>query len=106
MGALYDIRSHVEHLHENRYLEVFDRAIRLDLLQKEAVIEYVARTTLARIVVQDALWAHFGNTAALEKFWALTPDERRKLWGDPIDPLTTLADFDARHLHNGHLGKP
>lgn len=34
MGALYDIRSNVEHLHENRYLETFDRAIRLDLVKK------------------------------------------------------------------------
>ncbi len=106
MGALYDIRSHVEHLHENRYLEIFDRAIRLDLLQKEIVIEYVARTALARIVSQASLWTHFGNTAALEKFWALDSAERRKIWGSPIDPLAPLADFDPRHLHDGHLGKP
>ena len=30
MGTLYDIRSHVEHLHENRYLEPFDRDVRID----------------------------------------------------------------------------
>jgi hypothetical protein len=105
MGALYYIRSHVEHLHEDRYLEVFDRTTRLDLVQKEAVIEYVVRETLARIVGQDALWMHFGNTTALEKFWAVAPDERRKLWGDPINPLTAIADFDAKRLHDGHLGK-
>lgn len=29
MGEIYDIRSAVEHLHENRYLEGFDRATRL-----------------------------------------------------------------------------
>ena len=81
MGALYDIRSHVEHLHENRYLEPFDRDVRLDLVKKEAIVEYIARMALARIISQDALWPHFGNTAALEKFWALSPDERRKNWG-------------------------
>ena len=80
MGALYDIRSHVEHLHENRYLEPFDREVRLDLLKKEAIVEYVARTALAQIISQDALWQHFGNTAALERFWTLSPDERRKVW--------------------------
>lgn len=106
MGALYDIRSNVEHLHENRYLEVFDRATRLDLMQKEAIIEYVARVTLARIVSQDALWWHFGNTAALDKFWALNPAERRTIWGSPIDPLAPLAHFDPKYLHDGHLGKP
>ena len=37
MGDIYDIRSAVEHLHENRYLEGFDRATRLDLVKKEAI---------------------------------------------------------------------
>jgi hypothetical protein len=105
MGALYDVRSHVEHLHENRYLEDFDRAVRLDLMQKETVIEYIVRTTLSRIIGQGALWAQFGNTTALQKFWALPPDDRRRLWGDPIDPLATLMYFDATHLHDGDLGK-
>ena len=105
MGALYDIRSDVEHLHENRYLETFDRDVRLDLLKKEAIVEYIARTALARIISQDALWPHFGNTAALEQFWALSPDERRKNWGDPIDPMVSVADFDPKYLHDGHLGK-
>ena len=34
MGEIYDVRSAVEHLHENRYLEGFDRATRLDLLSR------------------------------------------------------------------------
>ena len=105
MGALYDIRSHVEHLHENRYLETFDRHVRLDLVKKEAIVEYIARTALARIVSRDALWPHFGNTAALEKFWALSPDERREMWGDPIDPMVSIAEFNPKYLHDGHLGK-
>jgi len=105
MSALYDIRSHVEHLHENRYLETFDRDVRLDLLKKEAIVEYIARTALARIISQDALWPHFGNSAALEEFWALSPDERQKNWGDPIDPIVSIADFDPKYLHDGHLGK-
>lgn len=106
MGKIYDIRSHVEHLHENRYLEVFDRTIRLELLEYEIVIEYIARTALARIVSQAALWRHFGNTAALKRFWALESTERRKIWGSPIDPLAPLEDFDPSYLHDGHLGKP
>jgi hypothetical protein len=31
MGEIYAIRSDVEHLHEHKYLEVFDRPTRLDL---------------------------------------------------------------------------
>ena len=105
MGALYNIRSHVEHLHENRYLETFNRDVRLDLLKKEAIVEYIVRTALTRIINQDVLWPHFGNTAALEKFWELLPDERRKTWGDPIDPMVPVADFDPKYLHDGRLGK-
>ena len=105
MGVLYEIRSHVEHLHEDRYLEKFDRDVRLDLAMKEAIVEYIARTVLVRIISQDSLWPHFGNTAALERFWALSLDERRKHWGDPIDPMVSVADYDPKYLHDGHLGK-
>ena len=105
MGELYDIRSDVEHLHENRYLEIFDRDVRLELVKKEAIVEYVARTTLARIISRDALWPHFGNTAALGKFWALSPYRRRELWGDPIDPMVPITNFDPQYLDDGHLGK-
>ena len=50
MGEIYDVRSAVEHLHESRYLEGFDRETRLDLLRKEAIAEHIARAALARIV--------------------------------------------------------
>lgn len=104
MGALYDIRSNVEHLHENRYLETFDREVRLDLLKKEAIVEHVARAALARIINQEALWPHYGNTAGLERYWELTPAERRKIWGHPIDPMSSISDFDPRYLHADNLG--
>ena len=48
-GEIYDERSAVEHLHENRYLEGLI-VIRLDLLKKEAVTDHIARTVLARII--------------------------------------------------------
>jgi hypothetical protein len=105
MGELYDVRSAVEHLHENRYLESFDRATRLDLAKKEAIVEYVARAALARVIGDDTMWPHFANTTALAKFWALTPPERTKIWGDPIDPQTALADFDPQYIHDGLLGR-
>lgn len=105
MGELYNIRSDVEHLHEYRYLETFDRNVRLDLAKKEAVIEYIARKALARIIRQEELWPHFGNTAALEKFWALSPNEQRRNWGEPIDPMVSVADFDPKYLSDELLGK-
>jgi hypothetical protein len=105
MGELYDVRSAVEHLHENRYLETFDRSMRLDLVKKEAIVEHVARSALARVIGDDTLWSHFANTPALEKFWTLTSAERTKIWGDPIDPLTAIADFDPQYIHDGLLGR-
>ena len=106
MGELYDVRSAVEHLHENRYLESFNRAIRLDLVKKEAIIEHIARTALARIVGDDTLWPHFANTSVLAEFWELPPVERQQIWGDPIDPLDAIADFDPNYIHDGQLGAP
>jgi hypothetical protein len=105
MGELYDVRSAVEHLHENRYLESFDRETRLDLVKKEAIVEHVARVALARVIGDEALWPHFANTPALEKFWALTAPERTRIWGDPNDPTTAVAGFDPQYIHDGLLGR-
>ncbi|HZZ25016.1 MAG TPA: hypothetical protein VFE60_21690 [Roseiarcus sp.] len=96
MGEIYDIRSAVEHLHENRYLEGFDRDIRLDLLKKEAVAERIARTSLARIVGNSNLWPHFANTPMLGRFWTLQEADRRLAWGPPINPLDALVESYSR----------
>jgi hypothetical protein len=69
MGDIYDVRSAVEHLHEYKYLETFDRAVRLDLVKKEAITGHVARTAISHVLGNDALWPHFTNTAALAAFW-------------------------------------
>jgi hypothetical protein len=106
MGEMYDVRSAVEHLHENRYLEGFDRETRLDLLKKEAIAEHIARLTLTRIIDDSNLWPHFANTSALATFWALPESDRRQIWGGPIDPLVALADFDPKYIHDGLLGAP
>lgn len=104
MGEMYEVRSAVEHLHEHRYLEKFDREVRLGLLRKEVVAEHIARTTLARIAGNDAILQHFANSTALEAFWALTPQERREIWGDPINLDDALAGYDPRYISDGQLG--
>ncbi len=104
MGEIYDVRSAVEHLHENRYLEGFNREVRLDLLKKEAIVENIARTSISRIIENPALWPHFANTTSLGAFWSLPDTERKKIWGEPIDPMATLADYDPKYIHNGVLG--
>lgn len=98
MGEIYEVRSAVEHLHEDRYLDPLTRAVQVGLTKKEAIIEHIARTTLARIVLDDALWPHFTNKTALAAFWAKPAVERHAIWGAPIDPMDALADFDERYL--------
>jgi hypothetical protein len=106
MGEIYDVRSAVEHLHESRYLEGFDRATRLDLVKKEAIAEHVARTALARIVSHWDLWPHFANTSGLANFWGLPAVEQQRIWGPPIDPMDAIADLDPSYIHDGILGGP
>lgn len=104
MGEIYADRSAVEHLHEDRLLEPFERTKRLELVRKEAIIEYVARTVQQRIVLNEHLWLHFANREGLETFWAMRPDQRRAVWGDPINPLEALAEFEPKDIQDGDLG--
>jgi hypothetical protein len=104
MGEIYEDRSSVEHLHEDRLLEPFERTKRLEFVREEAVIEHIARTALQRIVLNENLWPHFANRAGLEKFWALSPEDRQALWGAAVDPLDALADYDPKYIHDGNLG--
>jgi hypothetical protein len=104
MGQIYDMRSADEHLHESRYLEGFDRVTRLDLVKNEALTEYIARTSLARIITEPELWAYFANTSALRSFWALPAADRRTIWGDPINLMEAIAEFDPESIHDGNLG--
>lgn len=106
IGEMYDVRSAVEHLHEQRYLENYDRDVRLGLLQKEVVAEYIARTALARIMGNEAILHHFANSSALAEFWALPQAERHRIWGAPVDPDDALADYEPRYISDGELGGP
>jgi hypothetical protein len=106
MGEIYDVRSAVEHLHEYEYLEEFNREVRLDLVKKEAIVEWIARSALARMIAQEALWKHFANTPALTEFWALPPDKRQEIWGAPVDSQAALSGFEPQYINDGELGAP
>jgi hypothetical protein len=104
MGEIYADRSSVEHLHEDRLLEPFERGKRLDLVRKEAIIEHFARTALRRIILDQNQWPYFANRSGLETFWALEPDEQRAIWGAPVNPFDALSEFDPKYIHDGNLG--
>jgi hypothetical protein len=48
--------------------------------------------------------AAFCKPRRAEKFWALNADERRTIWGPPINPLDAIADFNPKYIHDGLLG--
>ncbi|KRE03567.1 hypothetical protein ASE63_26010 [Bosea sp. Root381] len=104
MGELYEARSDFEHLHENKYLEQFDRATRIRLAELEAVAEWVARSCLFRILGKPALLAHFGSFPNLERFWSMAADEQRKAWGPCVDPYEPLHRFRFDWVSDDELG--
>ena len=106
MGELYDIRSDIEHLHEDRHLANFDRATRVRLVELEAISEWIARHCLARILLEPALARHVGSVAALDRFWAKPETERREIWGPPVDPQTPLVGFNFDRVTDEELGLP
>jgi hypothetical protein len=96
MGEIYAIRSDVEHLHEHKYLEVFDRPTRLDLIKKQAIAEHIARSALAHVMATSHLWPHFGSSGPLGEFWKLSAYERQSLWAAPkTNPNDALDAFDS-----------
>lgn len=104
MGEVYDLRSDVEHLHENRHLETYDRAQRIRMGELEAIAEWIARSCLKRIIVDPAVTPHFASEDALHDFWAFDPAIRRGIWGSPIDPTQPLRGFNFDHVSDEELG--
>jgi len=102
--TLYKLRGEIEHLHENRYLETYDRSVRLQLLKYAGILEYVVRNCIVRVLETPSLWSHFCTTTALEAFWTLPEMKRRALWGPPVDPMEALVGFDEAWLRDGDLG--
>lgn len=104
MGELYDVRSDLEHLHENKYLEAFDRSTRVRLAEIEAIAEWVARSCLMRILQKPSLLEHFGSVGSIELFWSMPPHFQRQIWGDWIDPLAPVRAFKFEHVSDEELG--
>src|SRR5262249_47227609 len=103
---LYRLRGEIEHLHENRYLEVFDRHTRTGLWKDACILEYVSRSCFARILEPPVLWQHFRSTSTVESFWTLTEADRQTRWGATIDPLLGLTGFNEGRISDEDLGKP
>jgi hypothetical protein len=71
---------------------------------KEAIAEHIARTSLAKILLDHSLLTHFLNSNALAAFWNMHPCHLREIWGNPLDPFSALADFEPKYVTDGELG--
>jgi hypothetical protein len=103
---IYAIRGAIEHLRENDYTEPFDRAGRLGLVKKAAIVEYVVRSSLVHILETKPLWQHFKTKPSLLAFWDLASADRQNLWGAVIDPMAGIAGFDEAQWSDEDLGRP
>lgn len=86
LGQLYDLRSSEEHFRPfQSVLNVEDQAeaerigaVRVDQAER------LAGGVYSRILVNPALWDHFGDEGPIRAFWAKSEQERRRIWGDPV----------------------
>jgi hypothetical protein len=83
----FDMRSDTEHLHEwDRAVQCYPAAQREDVCwHRTRQIEHLACNAYARLLRDGALREHFRTEAAIADFWKLPDDQRRVLWGKPID---------------------
>lgn len=105
MGTIYDIRSEVEHLHEDLRLNPFDRDKRLEIAKMEIVAAELARNVLLRIFGDQALALKMGSREDLEAFWNLDPEERQAAWGRTYDLMAPLAGVCEDHISDEELGR-
>ncbi|MDP2982973.1 MAG: hypothetical protein Q8O92_06575 [Candidatus Latescibacter sp.] len=97
LGTLFDVRSAVEHLHgPYKAISAHDRMQKDLLLAKLGFrAEAIARDCIQRLFTTDTLWPYFKDDNALEKFWALDPTQRARIWGAPIDFKNKFKYFNS-----------
>lgn len=90
-GELYDIRSAIEHLHDpfSVVKAETERERRKILLVRSVQAEALARYCIQRLLDKPGLRTHFETDIAIKGFWAKSQEEKRKLWGDPLNISAT-----------------
>ncbi len=83
----FDMRSDTEHLHEwDKAVQNYPADQREDLCwHRTRQIEQLACDAYSRLLRDAALREHFRTDATIAHFWRLQDDQRRSLWGSPLD---------------------
>lgn len=92
--VFYKTRSAVEHLRDPFSAMPPDVDPNQFLGRYAAIVEALARSTLQAVFLNDDLWAAFESQESVDAFWALTPEERREIWGKPADLKALSRSWD------------
>jgi hypothetical protein len=83
---LFDVRSHVEHMHwVVDALEGEERARIATVNRGTRQIDVLARAVLLRVMQSDALMDAFRSDATIDAFWRMGDVERVGVWGQRLD---------------------
>jgi hypothetical protein len=83
----FDMRSDTEHLHTwDKAVQNYPADEREDVCwQRTRQIEHLACDAYSRMLRHPALREHFRTDNTIAAFWKLPDDQRRSLWGQPLD---------------------
>ena len=87
LGQAFDMRSATEHLNPwEEAVQEYLPSHREDVCwQRTRQIEHLACDAYSRLLRDPALREHFRTEGAIVAFWKLPDDQRRELWGTPLD---------------------
>ena len=96
----YEIRSDTEHLNPwDNSVQRFPLDQREDVCwQRTRQIEHLACDAYSRLLRDPALRKHFRTEDTIAAFWKLQDDQRRGLWGTPLDIAQEpfVQEYDQR----------
>jgi len=103
---LYDIRSAIEHLHDpfSAIQAGTERDKRVNLFVRSVQAEALARYCIQRVLDNPTLRTHFETDTAIKGFWKLSQDERRRLWGAPLDINATTKIIRSDLIRDEDIG--
>lgn len=104
MDTIYNIRSEVEHLHEDRRLHPFNRPPRMEIAKMEIIVGELARHVLSNILRDPEMVLRLGSREKLEAFWSLEPKKRQEIWHAQYDLLKPINGLREDNISDHDLG--
>jgi hypothetical protein len=83
----FDMRSDTEHLHDwNRAVQNYASSEQEDVcLQRTRQLEALTFYAYTRVLLDPIIREHFRTDDTLSQFWKLADDQKRMIWGTPLD---------------------